>query len=223
MEEDSAVGKLIQEQERPSPADPPEGVSSAGRESIIGQGVGEGVGAARSSEEASNDRGAKRPQWKHAESDEQRNRLNVKRSATEQAKGSGPTGQPVEPHLPPKVAALRQKLAQKAKQEPKFRFYSLYGGVMDKDTLLAAWWKVCSNGGAPGVDGLSIEQIVLNRAPETTGQHGVRRFAKLLPFLDRPRGRATKSPWFARFIFPASHRHEFYIAQYQPATVLSYS
>jgi RNA-directed DNA polymerase len=51
-------------------------------------------------------------------------------------------------------------LAQKAKQEPKFRFYSLYGGVMDPDTLLAAWWKVCSNGGAPGVDGVSIEQIV---------------------------------------------------------------
>ncbi len=31
---------------------------------------------------------------------------------------------------------------------------------MDKDTLLAAWWKVCSNGGAPGVDGISIEAIV---------------------------------------------------------------
>jgi RNA-directed DNA polymerase len=62
-------------------------------------------------------------------------------------------------HLPPRVAALRQKLAQKAKQEPKFRFYSLYGGVMDTDTLWAAWWKVCSNGGAPGVDGVSIGQI----------------------------------------------------------------
>ena len=61
--------------------------------------------------------------------------------------------------MPPRVAALRQKLAQKAKQEPKFRFYSLYGGVMDKDTLLAAWWKVCANAGAPGVDGISIEQI----------------------------------------------------------------
>jgi RNA-directed DNA polymerase len=61
--------------------------------------------------------------------------------------------------LPPRVAALRQKLAQKAKQEPKFRFYSLYGGVMDPDTLLAAWCRVCSNGGAPGVDGRSIEQI----------------------------------------------------------------
>lgn len=61
--------------------------------------------------------------------------------------------------LPPRVAALRQKLAQKAKQEPRFRFYSLYGGVMDADTLQAAWWRVCSNGGAPGVDGISIEHL----------------------------------------------------------------
>ena len=61
--------------------------------------------------------------------------------------------------MPPRVVALRQKLAQKAKQEPKFRFYSLYGGVMDKDTLLAAWWRVSANAGAPGVDGISIEQI----------------------------------------------------------------
>jgi RNA-directed DNA polymerase len=61
--------------------------------------------------------------------------------------------------LPARLAARRQKLAQKAKQEPKFRFYSLYGGVMDKDTLSAAWAKVCSNGGAPGIDGISIEAI----------------------------------------------------------------
>ena len=61
--------------------------------------------------------------------------------------------------LPPRVAALRQKLAQKAKQEPRYRFYSLYGGVKDPDTLLGAWRRVCSNGGAPGVDGVSIERI----------------------------------------------------------------
>jgi RNA-directed DNA polymerase len=85
--------------------------------------------------------------------------LNEQRSTTEQAEGNGQAGQPDEPHLPPRVAALRQKLAQKAKQEPKFRFYSLYGGVRDPDTLWAAWGKVSSNGGAPGVDGMSIRQI----------------------------------------------------------------
>jgi RNA-directed DNA polymerase len=113
---------------------------------------------ARSSDEATNSRGAKGPQWKHAESDEQKNRLNAKRSTTEEAEANGQAGQPDEPFLPPKVAALRQKLAQKAKQE-KFRFYSLYGGVMDKETLLAAWWRVLRNQGAPGVDGISLEQI----------------------------------------------------------------
>jgi RNA-directed DNA polymerase len=90
---------------------------------------------------------------------EQRNRLN-KSSTTEEAVEVAQAGKPAQPSLPSRVAALRQKLAQKAKQEPKFRFYSLYGGVMDKDTLRAAWWKVCSNGGAPGIDGISIEQIV---------------------------------------------------------------
>jgi RNA-directed DNA polymerase len=130
------------------------------RKEIICACASGGVGAARSSEEASNDRGAKGPQWKQAESEEQRNRLNATRSTTGQAEAKAQAGAPAQSGLPPRVAALRQKLAQKAKQEPKFRFYSLYGGVMDSDTLLAAWWKVSSNGGAPGVDGISIEQIV---------------------------------------------------------------
>ena len=87
------------------------------------------------------------------------NRLNQSRSTTEPAEAEAHVGRPAEATLPPRVAALRQKLAQKAKQEPKFRFYSLYGGVMDPDTLLAAWCRVCSNAGAPGVDGISLEQI----------------------------------------------------------------
>ena len=83
--------------------------------------------------------------------------MNDQRSTTEQAEEELSFREAI---LPPRLAALRQKLAQKAKQEPKFRFYSLYGGVMDQDTLLAAWQKVRRNGGAPGVDGISLEQIV---------------------------------------------------------------
>lgn len=62
-------------------------------------------------------------------------------------------------HLPPEISRLRQKLGQKAKQEPQFRFYTLYGRIMDQTTLKAAWERVRANGGAPGVDGVSIEQV----------------------------------------------------------------
>jgi len=69
-----------------------------------------------------------------------------------------------------KVQDLQRKLGVKAAAEPKFRFYALFDKVHRWDVLWASWWRVRANGGAPGVDGITIEAIEKSGVEEFLGQ-----------------------------------------------------
>jgi len=62
--------------------------------------------------------------------------------------------------LPDKLHQLRWKLHQKAKNEPKFRFYALYDRIYRSDVLEAAWKHVGKRGKACGIDGVRAEDIL---------------------------------------------------------------
>jgi RNA-directed DNA polymerase len=58
-----------------------------------------------------------------------------------------------------KVRALQRVLYRSAKHDPQRRFHALYDKVARSDILWRAWVDVATNGGAPGVDGVSIDAI----------------------------------------------------------------
>ena len=69
---------------------------------------------------------------------------------------------------PDKVRELQIVLYRKAKAQPKYRFWSLYGELLRQDVLDAALEVQIRNGGAAGVDGETVESI--NASPEKRQQ-----------------------------------------------------
>ena len=70
--------------------------------------------------------------------------------------GDGPRGI----KTPEKIRKLQIALYRKAKAEPTWRFWSLYGEICRRDILEHSLRLVARNGGAPGVDGQTIQSIV---------------------------------------------------------------
>ena len=60
---------------------------------------------------------------------------------------------------PEAIRRLQRKLYCKAKAEPQFRFYQLYDKIWRSDILAHAWALSRAKRGAPGVDGVTFEQI----------------------------------------------------------------
>jgi len=58
-----------------------------------------------------------------------------------------------------KVRELQRKLYLAAKLNSKRRFHALYDKVYRKDVLLEAWKRVKANGGAGGIDHISIADV----------------------------------------------------------------
>jgi len=60
---------------------------------------------------------------------------------------------------PPKVEKLQAALHAKAKGSTDYRFYMLYDKVYRTDILAHAYWLCRANAGAPGIDGITFDDI----------------------------------------------------------------
>jgi RNA-directed DNA polymerase len=107
------------------------------------------VGGVRSSEDPAPDL------WFGEPAEERRDATCSAEVKSNEGRGDGPRGLPA----PDKVRKLQITLYRKAKSKPEYRFWSLYGEVQRADVLETAWRRVKANAGAPGIDGVTIEDL----------------------------------------------------------------
>jgi retron-type reverse transcriptase len=63
---------------------------------------------------------------------------------------------------PTKVQSLQRTLYRKAKEDPRWRAWSLFGDLCRRDVLETALTTVLRNGGAAGVDRVTTEAVEAN-------------------------------------------------------------
>ena len=119
-------------------------------------GVGSAVGGVRSSGEHNwLDLWAMNPETRAYLRTARRDAACSHASSRREGAGDGPQGITT----PEKLRHLQDTLYRKAKAEPGYRFWSLYGELTRRDLLEQALRLVVRNGGAPGVDGESLTHI----------------------------------------------------------------
>ncbi len=91
-----------------------------------------------------------------------RRRASTCTQACQRSEGQGDGSGKTEIATPDKIRKLQRTLYRKAKAEPKYRFWSLYGDITRRDLLEHALQRVAANKGGPGVDGQTIERITAN-------------------------------------------------------------
>jgi RNA-directed DNA polymerase len=63
------------------------------------------------------------------------------------------------------LQALQRVLYRSAKQDPTRRFHAVFDKVARSDVMWQAWVDVCTNWGAPGVDGVTVGDVAAGGVP----------------------------------------------------------